>query len=75
MHNPYSTDTDRRVWAMVGRVCEGCRLNCGDLDRCPMLLARWRGDWSGEFAVNEVSEESEVERVPSAAAAPQMSLF
>lgn len=73
-HDPYSKDTDRRVFAMIGTVCKGCRHSCGDLERCPVLLARWFGDWSGEFAVNmPVAEEPEAPRPK--VEVPQLSLF
>lgn len=53
MHNPWSEETDRRVWAMVGTICKGCTNRCGDLEACPMLRARWFGDSVGVNAVPE----------------------
>lgn len=47
-HAPYSPETDRRVWAMIGRVCQGCTASCGDMAACPIQRAKWFGDWSGE---------------------------
>jgi len=52
-HEPWSPDTDRRVFAMIGKVCQGCVERCGDLDRCPILRARWQGDWAGEHVTRE----------------------
>jgi hypothetical protein len=52
MHDPFSEETDRRVWAMVGKVCHGCVQSCGNLERCPMLRARWFGDTPTESNTN-----------------------
>jgi hypothetical protein len=76
-HNPWSPETDRRVWALAAITCKGCTRSCGDYGSCPLLRAKWFGDWSGEREPPPppCRESALPERKPAPKKTTQLSLF